>query len=96
MPSKIMTISIPESMHRHVQNRVSGDAYGSVSEYFRELIRHDQRITQRALQQAAIERQAAVGLSRAPSHRPIRWAKVLRSDVYGFRAKEPSHYRSRF
>lgn len=43
MPSKIITISIPETMHRHVKKRVSSDDYSSVSEYFRELIRHDQR-----------------------------------------------------
>ena len=66
MTSKIMTISIPESMYRHVQNRTSGDAYASVSEYFRELIRIDQRQTQRAQQQAAIERQQLASAARHP------------------------------
>ena len=64
MPSKIMTISIPESMHRHVQDRVSVEAYGSVSEYFRELIRRDQRITQRERAEAAIERQQMASAAR--------------------------------
>ena len=66
MSSKIMTISIPESMYRHVQNRTSGDAYTSVSEYFRELIRIDQRQTQRAQQQASIERQQLASDARRP------------------------------
>ena len=57
MPSKIMSISIPESMHRHVRERVSEADYGSVSEYFRELIRRDQRLTKQARQQAVDERQ---------------------------------------
>ena len=48
MTSKIMSISIPEELHRHVQNRVSGDSYYSISEYFRELIRIDVRMMQRA------------------------------------------------
>ena len=67
MPSKIMTISIPESMHRHVRDRVSGDAYGSVSEYFRELIRRDQRIGQRERQAAAIERERLASAARQPT-----------------------------
>ncbi|MBP6003848.1 MAG: hypothetical protein KA746_10485 [Pyrinomonadaceae bacterium] len=66
MTSKIMTISIPESMYRHVKNRTSGDAYASISEYFRELIRHDQRHTLRAQQQAAAERQQLASAARRP------------------------------
>lgn len=64
MASKIMTISIPESMHRHVQNRVSGDTYSSVSEYFRELIRRDQRKALREQQEAAMERQQLASAAR--------------------------------
>ena len=38
-----MTISIPEKTRDFVEYRVDGAGYGSVSEYFRELIRLDQR-----------------------------------------------------
>jgi hypothetical protein len=54
MAAKVIAISIPERMHMHVQKRASD--YASVSEYFRELIRNDQRITQR-LEQMQPQRQ---------------------------------------
>jgi antitoxin ParD1/3/4 len=38
-----MNISLPESLRDWVQNRVSNEGYGTVSEYFRELIREDQK-----------------------------------------------------
>lgn len=45
MAAKVIAISIPESMHLHVKRRAA--EYASVSEYFRELIRHEQRLIQR-------------------------------------------------
>jgi hypothetical protein len=45
MAAKVIAISIPERMHLQVQKRAA--EYASVSEYFRELIRNDQRMTQR-------------------------------------------------
>lgn len=67
MTAKIITISIPESMYRHVKDRTSGDAYASVSEYFRELIRNDQRHVQRAQQLAVSERQQLASAARRPT-----------------------------
>lgn len=45
MAAKVIAISIPENMHLHVKRRAA--EYASLSEYFRELIRHDQRMTRR-------------------------------------------------
>ena len=32
---------MPETLHRYVEDRVRESAMGTVSEYFRELVRHD-------------------------------------------------------
>ena len=42
---KIINISVPESAKRYVERRVAEEHFGSVSEYFRELIRLDQKRT---------------------------------------------------
>ncbi len=38
-----MNISLPETMRQWVQERISADGYGTASEYFRTLVREDQR-----------------------------------------------------
>ncbi|MBV9240794.1 MAG: hypothetical protein JO314_02200 [Acidobacteria bacterium] len=38
---KQITFSVPDDVHRYVRMRVEATGYGSVSEYFRELIRGD-------------------------------------------------------
>lgn len=38
-----MNISIPENLRTYVEERVSKDGYGNVSEYVRELIRADRK-----------------------------------------------------
>jgi putative addiction module CopG family antidote len=43
MGRKIINISVPPELHAFVQDRVEAGNYGSISEYFRELIRLDQR-----------------------------------------------------
>jgi antitoxin ParD1/3/4 len=40
---KIINISVPDSTKRYVERRVAEEHFGSVSEYFRDLIRHDQK-----------------------------------------------------
>jgi antitoxin ParD1/3/4 len=38
-----MNVSLPETMRRWVEERVSNEGYGTVSEYFRSLVREDQK-----------------------------------------------------
>lgn len=38
-----MNVSLPETMRRWVEQRVESEGYGTVSEYFRALIREDQK-----------------------------------------------------
>lgn len=38
-----MNISLPESLREWVEQRVSDEGYGTASEYFRALVREDQR-----------------------------------------------------
>jgi antitoxin ParD1/3/4 len=38
-----MNISLPESMREFVEEQVSAGSYGTVSEYFRELVREDKK-----------------------------------------------------
>ncbi|NJM69079.1 MAG: type II toxin-antitoxin system ParD family antitoxin [Scytonema sp. RU_4_4] len=40
---KSMNISLPESMRTYVEEQVAKGGYGSVSEYFRELVRLDRK-----------------------------------------------------
>ena len=42
MGRKTVTISMPEWMHRYIENRVK-EEYGAVSEYFRDLVRGDRQ-----------------------------------------------------
>ena len=51
-----MNISLPEQLKQHVDQRVANHAYGSSSEYIRELIRRDQ---------ALVAEQELAGLIRA-------------------------------
>jgi antitoxin ParD1/3/4 len=39
-----ITISMPEKMQKFVERKVKEGSYGSVSEYFRELVRLDERL----------------------------------------------------
>jgi Arc/MetJ-type ribon-helix-helix transcriptional regulator len=41
MGRKQLTISMPEDLHRYVEDRVYYLGFGTVSEYFRQLVRHD-------------------------------------------------------
>jgi antitoxin ParD1/3/4 len=40
---KSMNISLPDSMRTYIEEQVAQGAYSSVSEYFRELVRQDQK-----------------------------------------------------
>ena len=38
-----INISLPDTLRTYVEERVTQDGYSTASEYFRELVRHDQR-----------------------------------------------------
>jgi antitoxin ParD1/3/4 len=38
-----MNISLPESMREWVEERIKAEGYGTASEYFRQLVRQDQK-----------------------------------------------------
>lgn len=43
IPMKSMNISLPESMRAYVEEQVASGGYSTASEYFRELVRSDQK-----------------------------------------------------
>ena len=43
MARKPITISVPDWLQSYIEDRVKGGGYGSVSEYFRELLRIDRQ-----------------------------------------------------
>lgn len=59
-----LTISMPEQMNEWVEAQISTGRYGNVSEYFRDLVRRDQKRRERAIQQLRdlLDRAEASGL----------------------------------
>lgn len=45
---------MPEAMRQYVEDQVGGGGYGNVSEYFRSLVRDDQRKVERARLEAML------------------------------------------
>lgn len=43
MSRSTIHISVPDAVRRYVEDRVEASGYGSVSEYFRELVREDRQ-----------------------------------------------------
>jgi antitoxin ParD1/3/4 len=43
MATSTLNISLPETMRQFVEEKISSEGYGTISEYIRELIREDQR-----------------------------------------------------
>jgi antitoxin ParD1/3/4 len=43
MATSTLNISLPETMRQFVEQKISSEGYGTISEYIRELIREDQR-----------------------------------------------------
>ncbi len=43
MAATTLNISLPETMRKFVEEKISSEGYGTISEYVRELIRADQR-----------------------------------------------------
>ena len=57
------TISLPQGMANFIQTRLKSGLYGNDSEYFRELVRADQKQQEKETFQAMIERSMASGPS---------------------------------
>lgn len=62
--STSMNISLPRTLRSFVEERVSGSAYTSASEYVRELIRKDR---ERHAAQGRLEQQLLDGLASGPA-----------------------------
>lgn len=54
MATTTMNISLPDSMKTFIDERLSNDGYGTVSEYVRELIRADQKRREEAKLEALL------------------------------------------
>ncbi len=59
---------MPEAMHRYINDRVKESGYGTVSEYFRELVRDDR---QRQINRADAANRYTVQPSPAPAYLPL-------------------------
>jgi len=57
---KIVAISMPDEMHEHLRRSVLKTRYGSVSEYIRELIRHDQERVSSGGQEQALSDEESI------------------------------------
>jgi len=64
MARKTITISLPQHLRTFVEGRVEAEGFGTVSEYFRTLIRQDQRMQLRIKEEN--ERQRSMN---TPYHR---------------------------
>ena len=66
MARSTIHISVPDAVRRYVEDRVKTAGYGSVSEYFRELLRDDRQKQLNRMNRAnAYERQPE------PQYRPL-------------------------
>ncbi len=54
MAADTMNISLPGSLKKYVEKRVSDGGYGSASEYFRDLVRLDQHSQEQARLEALL------------------------------------------
>lgn len=49
-----LTISMPDQMNEWVEAQINAGRYGNVSEYFRDLVRHDQERRESAIEELRI------------------------------------------
>jgi len=82
MATETMSISLPDTLRRYVEDRVRDGHYGNTSEFIRELIRRDLD-EQRQEQRLALERQlmeAVASLDRGEGHdvTPEYWEELRR------------------
>jgi antitoxin ParD1/3/4 len=55
-----LSISLPQSLETFARHQVRNGGYGSISEYFRELIRIDQRLTEMRRVRKDVPRESAL------------------------------------
>ena len=70
MARKTITISMPDVFHRYIEDRVAEAGVGSVSEYFRILVREDRQKQLNRANSAAHYARAAEP-PRGPVYRPL-------------------------
>lgn len=60
-----LTISMPDQMNEWVEAQITAGRYGNISEYFRDLVRHDQERREAAVAelQTMLKRAEASGIS---------------------------------
>lgn len=75
-----MNISLPDSLRAWVQARIDSGRYASVSDYVRDLIRHDQELAEQKAQQEAV-RQGIADL-RAGKTKPVEEALTRLEQKY--------------
>jgi antitoxin ParD1/3/4 len=54
LPEEFMYISLPDTMRDYIEKQVAQGGYSSVSEYFRELVRQDQKLRAKELLQTML------------------------------------------
>jgi antitoxin ParD1/3/4 len=69
-----MNIAVTSALKEFVQRRVEAGGYGSVSEYFRELVRLDQK----QAAQASLENELLLGLASGPAEKLTKkeWSRI--------------------
>lgn len=77
-----LTISLPDQMNDWVEAQVTAGRYGSVSEYFRDLVRRDQERRDTAINELCVmlERAEASGVSKRSGPCPNAWCKRPRAE----------------
>jgi antitoxin ParD1/3/4 len=81
MPTETMNISLPDTLKRYVEQRVTEGGYGNTSEYIRELIRQD-RDLRKAQAQERLEALLLEGLdSGEPVHATPEWFERRRDEL---------------
>lgn len=79
-----MNISLPESMRRFVEDQIGAHGYSSASEYFRELVRNDQkRQAKEALEATLLQAMQEPGEAAGPGY----WQKLRREAETGGRRR---------
>jgi antitoxin ParD1/3/4 len=71
-----MNISLPESMREWVEERIKAEGYGTASEYFRQLVRQEQKRRARQEMEEHLLRSLDSGPSRPFT--PEDWAAIRR------------------
>lgn len=79
-----MNISLPESMRRFVEEQIDANGYSSASEYFRDLVRNDQkRQAKEALESTLLQAMKEKGEPMTDAS----WSRLRRDAAAGHRRR---------